>query len=209
MDERARRTTPLLAALAVVGLSAAAVFGFLYLTSDVSSDDVGTALSEETPEVREVSERVANLLLNYDSTNLQEVSDQMLGIATGNFREQYEEVLSSASSDDARLPQSGRLDAAVGPHFHGPSWMTMPGSAVGPSAVGQGATRPRSERACEASGWRPRALCAPATWRDSGSVCATGPVVRCSRQSMRGDRGPGALGSLAYALGKVAPDPGR
>ena len=97
---------PLLAALLVFSLAAAAVFGFLYLGSDVTSDDVGTVLSDETPEVKEVSERVANLLLNYDSTNLEEVSNQMLGIATGNFREQYEEVLSSGAGLGAALEEA-------------------------------------------------------------------------------------------------------
>lgn len=113
--------TPLLVGLAVVGLAATAVFGFLYLTSDVSSDDVGTALSEETPEVEEVSQRVANLLLNYDSTNLDEVSDQMLGIATGNFREQYEEVLSSGAGLGAALEEasaSSRGGILTGPDVY-------------------------------------------------------------------------------------------
>lgn len=109
MDESAPRrrwTTPLLAALLVFSLAAATVFGFLYLGSDVTSDDVGAVLSEETPEVEEVAQRVANLLLNYDSTNLEEVSSQMLGVATGNFREQYEEVLSSGAGLGAALEEA-------------------------------------------------------------------------------------------------------
>jgi hypothetical protein len=110
MDEDARMrknwVVPLLAALSVVGLTAAGVFGFLYLTSDVSSDDVGTVLSEQAPEVKSVAEQVAGLLLNYDSTNLEEVSDSMLGLATGNFREQYEEVLSSGAGLGAALEEA-------------------------------------------------------------------------------------------------------
>ena len=97
---------PLLAGLLVVSLAAAAVFGFLYLTSDVSSEDVGSVLADESPEVRETARRVATLLLNYDSTNLEEVADQMLGIATGNFREQYEEVLSSGAGLGAALEEA-------------------------------------------------------------------------------------------------------
>jgi len=98
--------TPLLAGLLVVSLAAAAVFGYLYLTSDVSSEDVGSVLADESPEVQEISQRVATLLLNYDSTNLEEVADQMLGIATGNFREQYEEVLSSGAGLGAALEEA-------------------------------------------------------------------------------------------------------
>lgn len=98
--------TPILVALLVVSLAAAAVFGFLYLTSDVTSDDVGTVLADEIPEAQEVSRRVANLLLNYDSTNLEQVADEMLDIATGNFREQYEEVLSSGAGLGAALEEA-------------------------------------------------------------------------------------------------------
>ncbi|MEA2516725.1 MAG: hypothetical protein QOG16_563 [Actinomycetota bacterium] len=110
----------LIAAL-VVALCAAAVFGYLFLSSDVSSEDVGSALSEQVPEVKEVSQRVANLLLNYDSTNLEKVSDQMLGIATGNFREQYEEVLSSGAGLGTALEEasaSSRGSVLQGPDVY-------------------------------------------------------------------------------------------
>ena len=116
-----RWTTPVLAGLLVVALAAAAVFGYLYLTSDVSSDDVGTALSEEIPEAQEVSRRVANLLLNYDSTNLERVANEMLDIATGNFREQYEEVLSSGAGLGAALEEasaSSRGSILKGPDIY-------------------------------------------------------------------------------------------
>jgi hypothetical protein len=118
---RRRWVVPLLAALTVISLAAAAVFGFLYLTSDVSTDDVGTALSAHAPEVKVVSERVAGLLLNYDSTNLEEVSTQMLDIATGNFREQYEEVLSSGAGLGAALEEasaSSRGEILNGPDVY-------------------------------------------------------------------------------------------
>src|SRR5688500_5337067 len=88
-----RWAVPVLAGFLVVSAIAAGVFGFLYLTSGVSSDEVGSVLSDETPEIATVSEQVANLLLNYDSTNLQEVSDQMLDIAPDIFREQCDGVL--------------------------------------------------------------------------------------------------------------------
>lgn len=101
-----RWVLPLLAALSVVAVATAAVFGFLYLTDDVSSKDVGTVLAQQTPEIEEVARRVANLLLNYDSTNLENVADQMLDIATGNFREQYEEVLSSGAGLGAALEEA-------------------------------------------------------------------------------------------------------
>lgn len=117
---------PLLTALTVVSLATAAVFGYLYLTIDVSSEDVGTALSEQAPEVEEVSRRVANLLLNYDSTNLEEVSAQMLDIATGNFREQYEEVLSSGAGLGAALEEASA--SSRGTILNGPDVYFQSGS---------------------------------------------------------------------------------
>jgi hypothetical protein len=119
--QRRRWVVPLLAGLTVISLATAAVFGYLYLTSDVSTDDVGTALSEQVPEVKAISERVAGLLLNYDSTNLEEVSTQMLDIATGNFREQYEEVLSSGAGLGAALEEasaSSRGEILNGPDVY-------------------------------------------------------------------------------------------
>lgn len=88
---------PLLSAGLVVAVATAAVLGALYLGGAVSGAEVGEVLSEETPEVEDRAGTVANLLLNYDSTNLEEVSNQMLAVATGNFREQYEEVLAGGA----------------------------------------------------------------------------------------------------------------
>lgn len=108
MDESGpkRWLVPVLVAALVVSLASAGVFGALYLTSDVSSDEVGSVLAEQAPEVEDIGQRVANLLLNYDSTNLEEVSNQMLSIATGNFREQYAEVLSSGAGLGAALEEA-------------------------------------------------------------------------------------------------------
>ena len=101
-----RWLVPILVAALVVSLASAGVFGTLYLTSDVSSTEVGSALAAQAPEVEDIGQRVANLLLNYDSTNLGEVADQMLSIATGNFREQYEEVLASGAGLGAALEEA-------------------------------------------------------------------------------------------------------
>ncbi len=101
-----RMVVPLLVAGLVVALAAAGVFGTLYLTGDVSGEAIGTALSEESPGVEDRAGTVANLLLNYDSTNLEEVSTQMLDVATGNFREQYEEVLAGGAGLGAALAEA-------------------------------------------------------------------------------------------------------
>lgn len=107
-DERPERgwKVPVLAALAVVGLASAATFGFLYMTAAVAPEEVSTYLDAERGEVSERANQVADLLLNYDSTNLDEVSAQMLELATGNFREQYAEVLSSGAGLGSALEEA-------------------------------------------------------------------------------------------------------
>lgn len=97
---------PVLAALTVVGLASAATFGFLYMTAAVAPEEVSSYLSDERPEVSERARRVADLLLNYDSTNLDAVSAQMLELATGNFREQYAEVLASGAGLGSALQEA-------------------------------------------------------------------------------------------------------
>src|SRR3989337_612028 len=104
-DTKRRWLTPLLVGLTVVGLATAAVFGILYLRSEPSAEDVGAFLSDERPIIEERSRKVADLLVNYDSTNLDEVSSQMLELATGNFREQYEEVLASGGGLGSALEE--------------------------------------------------------------------------------------------------------
>jgi hypothetical protein len=123
---RRRWTTPLLVAAAVVGLATAAVFGTLYLSSEPSTDEIGSFLSAEKPEIEERARRVGDLLVNYDSTTLDDVSQEMLDIATGNFREQYEEALSSGPGLSAALEEaaaSSRGEILEGPDvsFRSPS----------------------------------------------------------------------------------------
>lgn len=113
-----RWVTALMAALAVIGLASAGVFGFLYLRSDVSSSEVGAFLAQERPEIERTARRVAELLVNYDSTTLEDVSGEMLELATGNFREDYEKALSSGPGLSAALQEaaaSSRGDIVEGP----------------------------------------------------------------------------------------------
>lgn len=105
--KKGRWVLPALIAALVVCLASAVVFGTLYLTSDVSSGEVGQVLSSQIPEVEAAATKVANLLMNYDSTNLDEVALEMLTLATGNFREQYEEVLSSGTGLGPALEEAG------------------------------------------------------------------------------------------------------
>lgn len=115
---RKKWLVPALSAGLVVALAAAAVFGVLYLTQDTSAQEIEAALAEETPDVEDRAGSIANLLLNYDSTNLDEVSRQMLDLATGSFRQQYEEALEEGGGLGTALEEasaSSRGQILTGP----------------------------------------------------------------------------------------------
>jgi hypothetical protein len=83
--------------LGLIGaLVAAGLFGGLWLTSrSTTPGDVDRALAAEAPEVRATAEEVIELLLNLDANNVEETGERVLDLSTGNFREDYEELLPS------------------------------------------------------------------------------------------------------------------
>lgn len=82
----------LLVAALVLAVALAATFAALWFKErDPSSQDVSALLSSRSDEVESRVTEVLDLLVNYDSTNLDEVADRMLEISTGDFREDYEE----------------------------------------------------------------------------------------------------------------------
>lgn len=94
VPSRRRFLVPALIAGLVVSLALAATFGFLWLQSvDTSTEEVGAFLSEEAPAVADTATEVATLLINYDSTNIEERRDQVIPLTIGRFREQYEDLL--------------------------------------------------------------------------------------------------------------------
>ena len=91
---RRRFLVPALIAGLVVSLALAGTFVFLWLQSvDTSTQEVSTFLSEEAPAVADTATEVATLLINYDSTNIEERRQQVIPLTIGRFREQYEDLL--------------------------------------------------------------------------------------------------------------------
>jgi len=80
---------------ALVGaLVAAGVFGALWLTSrSTDPQEVDRALAEEEPAARATAEEVLELLVNLDAESVGETGERVLELSTGNFREDYEELL--------------------------------------------------------------------------------------------------------------------
>lgn len=130
----ARRQVPLTSVLAgalVLALALAATFAILWakkepdLTGAASASQVGAYLEARQPAVSERATEVATLLLNYDSTNIEEVSEQILGLATGDFRDDYEDIVGSGNLQRAlqRSASSSRGQIVDGPdvYFHSAS----------------------------------------------------------------------------------------
>jgi hypothetical protein len=133
-DAPARRQVPLvplLVAALVLALSLAAVFAALWLTAEdvdteaASARQVGEYMSARQADVTARATDVASLLLNYDSTNIEDVSDQILAMATGGFRDDYEDIVGSGNLQRAleRLSSSSRGQILDGPDvsFRSPS----------------------------------------------------------------------------------------
>ena len=89
------RAVPVLIGLLVFALVAAATFAFLWATKDdpVTSTDVESYLDARTDDVTEQATEIMGLMLTYDSTNIDEVSEQVLDLASGSFREDYSSLV--------------------------------------------------------------------------------------------------------------------
>lgn len=85
------RAVPVLTGLLVFALVAASVFAYLWATKEdpTTSRDVEAYLDARTDAVTERAREIMGLMLTYDSTNIDEVSEQVLDLASGAFREDY------------------------------------------------------------------------------------------------------------------------
>jgi hypothetical protein len=86
---------PLLIASLVFAVALATTFAVLWAQSrDTTADEVAAFLGAEKSVVADRATELIGLLMNYDSTNLEEVSDEVLELSTGDFAEDYEDILS-------------------------------------------------------------------------------------------------------------------
>jgi hypothetical protein len=80
----------------VVMTALAATFLALWLgNSEPEADDVRAYLEQERDEIEETARAATDILINYDSTNIDARREEMLSISTGGFRADYEEVTST------------------------------------------------------------------------------------------------------------------
>lgn len=81
--------------LALIGaVVATGLFCVLWLTSrSTEPEDIDRALDQEAPDARATADEVIELLINLDAGNVDEAGERVLALSTGNFREDYEELL--------------------------------------------------------------------------------------------------------------------
>lgn len=95
-----RLLVPLLIAGLVVSVALAAVFGILWIQNkETSADEVQSFLGDEAATVQSRADKIVNLLMNYDAANLDDVSEQVLALATGSFAEDYRDTLKRGLGD--------------------------------------------------------------------------------------------------------------
>jgi hypothetical protein len=120
-----RFLVPALVAGIVLALCMAVTFFVLWLqTADPRPEDVRDFISAETTEVEDRAIQVTNLLLTYDSTNLDVVTKKMLAISTGNFKDQYEDLIEvqglGPALEEARASSRGQILQGPDVAFSGP-----------------------------------------------------------------------------------------
>ncbi|MFN2593264.1 MAG: hypothetical protein ABR579_00025 [Actinomycetota bacterium] len=102
-----RRPNVVLIGLLVLAVALAGTFAILWIgASKTSADEVGSYLSGQSPTVEKVSTDVGSLLLNYSSTNIDEVGQKMLALATGNFADQYQKIVTGGEGLGSALQKS-------------------------------------------------------------------------------------------------------
>lgn len=102
----------------VIALAAAGTFAALYVRGlSTSADEVGDFLDVRAAAAGNRARAIIDLLLNYDTATLDEVSQRMLELSTGNFKEQYQELIPDLGPALEKVAASSRGRALDGPEI--------------------------------------------------------------------------------------------
>jgi hypothetical protein len=86
--------------LAVVGLGVAVVFLSLWLGArGTEPEDVGAFLEDDVDAATDAASDVITAITTYDPETIADVREQLLGLSTGEFRTDYEELLEGGLGD--------------------------------------------------------------------------------------------------------------
>jgi len=141
-EEAGQGNRPLMLAL-IGAVVATGLFCGLWLTSrSTEPEDIDRALDQEAPDARATADEVIELLINLDAGNVDEAGERVLALSTGNFREDYEELLPGLGP---AFEESGA--SASGEILDGPDIaFTAAGKAVAIARVAQTTTVEGTER---------------------------------------------------------------
>lgn len=96
---RSRLATGLLVGGLVLMTALATTFLALWLgSSETEPDEVRAYMDEQRPEIAEKARTAVDILINYDSANIDERRAEMLAITTGGFRDDYEQFTDTLGS---------------------------------------------------------------------------------------------------------------
>ncbi len=96
----------LAAFVALIAAAVALAFAFLWRSEKKTEPtEVAAYLRGEVGAVSDAAESIVNTLMNYEAANVDVVSEELLPLATGRFREDYEELVTQGLGE--ALARSG------------------------------------------------------------------------------------------------------
>jgi hypothetical protein len=125
---RRKLLVPLLIAGLVLATALAITFGVLWAQSrNTTADEVEAFLGAEESVVADRASELIGLLMNYDSTNLEAVSADVLALSTGDFAEDYEDILAGglgSALEESTASSRGQILDGPDVFFESPSEAT-------------------------------------------------------------------------------------
>lgn len=116
--QRGKFLVPVLAGALALAVLVAATFAILWVqSSKIEPEDINEYISDARTEVEPLAEQAVDLLMNYDSTNLEQRRSEMLAIATGEFREDYDDFTSTLGRVLREADASSRGDLVDDPRI--------------------------------------------------------------------------------------------
>ena len=112
----------LIGALVLTSVTAG-TFAFLWLRGGGGPEAVNEFIAETSPAAEDTARRVVDILMNYDSTNLEDRRQEMLELSTGKFRDEYDEFTEQlgAALEETKASSRGQLIGDPNIAFRSPS----------------------------------------------------------------------------------------
>ncbi len=120
-----RWVIPMLAVLVLLLAAAAAALAVMWQRdAETTPDDVRNFLVAELPVVEQRARTLIELLVNYDATNLDDRAEDIRAMATGSFRDQYDQLIEQGlgrALEAASASSRGQVVSGPDVSFRSPS----------------------------------------------------------------------------------------